>query len=59
MAGKLPLDESEPLPALQLMCNEIPLDGEMSLATACTFVWKTPGEEMQLQYRLAQPETEA
>ena len=59
VAGKLPLDESEELAELQLMCNDVPLDREMSLATAYSFVWKTPGEEMQLQYCRAAGEAEA
>ena len=53
------VDESEALPELQLMCNDVPLDREMSLATAYSFVWKTPGEDMQLQYCRAQGEAEA
>ncbi|KAL1525574.1 hypothetical protein AB1Y20_020428 [Prymnesium parvum] len=59
VVSKLPHDEEETPPELQLMCNDQQLPGEMSLATVFSFLWKTPGEDMQLQYRRVPHETEA
>jgi len=38
---------------IEILCNDEPLDPEMSLATVRDFVWKTPNAELVLRYRRA------
>lgn len=44
---------------VEVLCNDFPLDPEMSLATARDFVWRQMGKEMVLTYRRSRSVTQA
>uniref|UniRef100_A0A7S3BWG9 Uncharacterized protein n=1 Tax=Haptolina ericina TaxID=156174 RepID=A0A7S3BWG9_9EUKA len=51
VASKLQSEGGEAEPELTLTCNDQLLPRTMSLASVQVFIWKSPGEDMQLQYR--------
>jgi len=59
VASKLPNIDDEAEPELILSCNDQELRRETSLASVQAFIWKSPGEDMQLQYRRGVAEAEA